>query len=194
MTQKLVSLLADFATLFSYTWYKDYPIAPIHREWGKRADWTIHLGVTFRRVSDLMGYFGHFESGGRTDLVIRDNTKFPIAFCEWEWDCPYHEKFNEIDKLIRACKKENPKFCALFTYSEIDKVDKVLMDLSERWESSTPLLLILMHFQTIKGGRLFKEICYYQMCSGSYHCFRKQEPSPWNKDGSRWQTKGNSKK
>lgn len=189
MSQNFSAIINDFATLFSYTWYRDFPLSPLHREWGKRADWTIHLGVTFRRVSDLMGYFGHFESGGRTDLVIRDNNGLPVAFCEWEWHCPYEEQFNELDKLSNCCKEENPGICVLFTYCETKQLDQQVKDMSERWNNSTPLLLIIMSFKKVKGGRSFQKMLYYQLIHGKRSFLREQVPTPWKRDGSRWQIK-----
>jgi hypothetical protein len=60
----------DFATLFQYFWYRDFPIDQISTG-AKRTDWTIHIGIVVRNVADLMGLATRFESGGRKDAVLR---------------------------------------------------------------------------------------------------------------------------
>ncbi|MEE8413762.1 MAG: hypothetical protein V3R96_04355, partial [Dehalococcoidales bacterium] len=74
----------DFATLFQYCWYRDFPIDPVSTG-AKRADWTIHIGVVVRSVADLIGYVARFESGGRTDAVLRSRNGNEFAI-EWEWE------------------------------------------------------------------------------------------------------------
>ncbi len=55
----------DFATLFQYFWYRDFPIDQVSTG-AKRADWTIHIGVVVRNVADLMGLVWEV-SGTRRD-------------------------------------------------------------------------------------------------------------------------------
>ena len=60
----------DFASLFQYFWHRDFPID--ERIVGaRRSDWTIHVGVAVRSISDLMGLTARFESGNRKDAVLR---------------------------------------------------------------------------------------------------------------------------
>ena len=57
----------------------------------RRSDWTIHIGLVVRAVSDLMGLIPRFESGNRKDAVLRSGEGDEIAV-EWEWngvwECP----------------------------------------------------------------------------------------------------------
>src|SRR5947209_12537793 len=76
--------LTDFATIFAHMWYRDFPLQRSLREKAQRADWTTHIGIAVRSTADLLGLFTHFESGGRTDAVLRD-TKGAVAVLEWEW-------------------------------------------------------------------------------------------------------------
>jgi hypothetical protein len=104
--------LDDFATIFAHMWYRDFP----RREDVQRADWTMHIGFTVRATADLMGLFTHFESGGRTDAVLKDNKNEPVAALEWE-NRGFHEGdavVNEFGKLQEWCTKHsNARFACL---------------------------------------------------------------------------------
>ena len=99
----------DFATLFQYLWYRDFPIDEIARG-GKRSDWTIHVGIVVRNVADLMGLATRFESGGRKDAILRSMAGDEIAI-EWEWEGVWGA--NEITKLrehlVRNMESGNEK-------------------------------------------------------------------------------------
>ena len=60
----------DFATLFQYFWYRDFPIDEVSTG-AKRTDWTIRIGIIVRSIADLMGLVTRFERGGRKDAVLR---------------------------------------------------------------------------------------------------------------------------
>jgi hypothetical protein len=75
---------SDFATLFAYMWYRDFPIQKSSQQNVQRADWTMHLGIAVRAVADLMGLFTYFESGSRTDTVLKNNNGDFVAAVEWE--------------------------------------------------------------------------------------------------------------
>lgn len=60
----------DFATLFQYFWHRDFPMDRIAVS-AKRADWTMHIGVTVRSIGDLMGLATRFERGGKKDTLLR---------------------------------------------------------------------------------------------------------------------------
>ena len=96
----------DFISIFNAFWYRDFPLAKDFKEIGTRAEWTIHLGVCTRATSDLLGYFTYFESGGRTDAVIKDNNEETIANLEWEWKEPrFIAKVNEVSPLCQdSCR------------------------------------------------------------------------------------------
>ena len=72
----------DFATLFQYFWYRDFPM---HQSatGARRSDWTIHIGLVVRSIADLMGLVTRFESGNRKDAVLRSGEGDEIAI-EWE--------------------------------------------------------------------------------------------------------------
>jgi hypothetical protein len=71
VTEDKWAALEDFATLFQYCWYNNFPIDKIIATGAKRADWTIHIGLVVRRVGDLLGFVTRFEHGGRTDAILR---------------------------------------------------------------------------------------------------------------------------
>ena len=58
----------DFATLFNYLWYQNFPLTPEYKEFLRRANWTIHIGVVIRSCADLMGYFTGFVEGKRNEM------------------------------------------------------------------------------------------------------------------------------
>jgi hypothetical protein len=82
MTEDTWATIEDFATLFQYCWYRDFPIDGISVG-AKRADWTIHIGVVVRSVSDLLGLVPRFEHVRRKDAVLRSKAGDEIAI-EWE--------------------------------------------------------------------------------------------------------------
>jgi hypothetical protein len=57
--------------LFNAVWYRGFPIASGHESLGKKAVWTMHIGSVVKQYADFMGFFTCFETGGRTDAVIR---------------------------------------------------------------------------------------------------------------------------
>ena len=71
--------VADFVTIFSHMWYRDFPLQYSVREKAQRADWTTHIGITVRSTADLMALFTHFEGGGRTDALLRGREKVVAA-------------------------------------------------------------------------------------------------------------------
>lgn len=100
-------LLRDFATIYSQMWYRDFPLqrGPAEKKDVQRADWNTHIGVAVRSTADLLGLFTRFESGGRTDAVLRENDGRTVAMLEWEWTAIHwgDEKIDEIDKLKKNC-------------------------------------------------------------------------------------------
>ena len=72
----------DFATLFQYFWHRDFPIG-LKATGARRSDWTIHTGLVIRSIADFMGLVTRFESGGRTDAVLRSEEGNEVAI-EWE--------------------------------------------------------------------------------------------------------------
>jgi hypothetical protein len=121
--------LVDFATIFSYMWYRDFPLHPTFREQAQRADWTTHIGISVRSTADLMGLFTHFESGGRTDAILRTNQGNPIAALEWEWNAIHQgdSAVNEFEKLRARCGSSEFRgleFACLIGYARDDRVSR----------------------------------------------------------------------
>lgn len=96
----------DFETLFQYFWHRDFPIGEGPLAVGaRRSDWTIHTGLVVRNIADLMGLWARFESGRRTDAVLRSGEGDAIAI-EWEWQGVWGQ--NELQKLkdFRVWKRD----------------------------------------------------------------------------------------
>ena len=147
--------LEDFATLFQYCWYRDFPIDQISTG-ARRTDWTIHIGVVVRNVADLMGLVTRFESGGRKDSMLRsrDGDEFAI---EWEWGGVWG---NELEKLKSPRKiwRKEPRCAVLITYTHTPNIDKVYAHVAKNWEGAEwPLLLILIDLEESKEYVAYKE-------------------------------------
>ena len=160
------ALPEDFATLFQYFWYRDFPIDQVATG-AKRVDWTIHIGVVVRNIADLMGLVTRFERGGRKDAVLRSTDGDEIAN-EWEWGGVWGK--NEIEKLkqhkVLSRSKEDKdrllKYAVLITYTHTPNINKVYEEVMKRWEGARwPLLLILIDLvesQIFSSGKEFKNM------------------------------------
>lgn len=179
-------LLNDFATLFSYSWYRDFPMDGYSRDIGSLSDWNTHTGYTIRRVGDLMGYFSHFESANRTDAVIRDTQRAPVVFAEWEWMSPYENQINEAKKLSDAALREQPKFCFLFSYAPMGTIEKQLGYVASQWCASVPLLISLIEFELISGKRVFQGMSMHVLQDGRWRLLREQQALAWDVPNARW--------
>ena len=51
--------LEDFAALFQYSGYRDSPVDQKAVD-ATRIDWTIHIGVLVRSISDIMGLVARY--------------------------------------------------------------------------------------------------------------------------------------
>ena len=180
-----MDLLNDFSTLFSYCWYRDFPLDNSYRDMGSTSDWNIHTGLTVRRVSDMMGYYAHFESGGRTDAVIRDSQKAPVLFAEWEWNSPCENEINEPKKLSDAVLKARPRFCFLFSYAPVGTLKDQLNYIQVAWEAHVPLLVTLVEYEG-SSNRFFKTMITYRLDSGVWSQVREQQALSWDVAGTRW--------
>ncbi|KPA92101.1 hypothetical protein PF66_01685 [Pseudomonas asplenii] len=178
-------LLNDFSTLFAYCWYRDFPLDGYSRDWGSTSDWNIHTGYTVRRVADLMGYYAHFESSGRTDAVIRDAQKSAVVFAEWEWESPLENEINEPKKLSDAALKERPQFCFLFSYAPTGTLEKQLAYIEQYWEADVPLLVTLIEYEGF-NKRIFKTMVMYRLDHGTWSHVREQQALSWDVAGTRW--------
>jgi hypothetical protein len=192
--------LMDFATIFSHMWYRDFPLQHSVREMAQPADWTTHIGIAVRSTADLMGLFTCFESGVRTDAILRD-TKGVVAALEWEWQALHTGKVNEFKKLVRMCSDplfKSLRFAGLIVYGRTDGTDypirteAVLAQYAKDWTKKLPpLLLVVIYFQRIGKDdllqrRQFQDMEVYEIAGGHKKLLRKQPAFPWDVPGSRW--------
>lgn len=176
--------IRDFATLFNVHWYRDFPVAFVVKEVGRRAEWTTHIGICVRTSADLMGYFTHFEEG-KVDAVIKDALGRAIANIEWEWFQPCRPEFNELKKLREATPAV--PFSVLVTYSQNDCHEENIARIRREWRGSDqPLLLFLVRFDFEEGARRFCNLETYMVRDGVERLIRSQPALPWKADGKRW--------
>lgn len=189
------NLMYDFITLFNAFWYRDFPLSESYKQRGSRAEWTTHIGSCVKSCADMLGYFTYFESGIRTDAIIRDNLENDIIHAEWEWWQPHFDKVNEIKKLFS--EKRHAKFSVFFSYSRQDDGkgmhDKNLKSIQKQWKNSPyPLVVFLITFSVTKKRRNFKELETYLVQNGKIKKVRSQPALPWEVKGSRWEIKPES--
>ena len=182
----------DFATLFQYFWYRDFPMDQ-KAIGARRADWTIHIGVVVRNIADLMGLVTRFERGGRKDAMLRSTDGDEIAI-EWEWGGVWG---NELEKLktheVKGRKKGNNKilkYAVLITYTHTPNIERVYSHVIKNWEGAPwPLLLILIDLEESKKFTTHKEFKNIQMSifdNNERTEFRKAPALPWEVSGTRW--------
>ena len=177
----------DFATLFQYFWYRDFPIDQ-KATGARRVDWTIHIGVVVRNIADLMGLVTRFERGGRKDAILRSAEGDEIAI-EWEWGGVWG---NELEKLkdhsVWPKGKERLKYAVLITYTHTPNIEKVYNHVIEKWEGAPcPLLLILIDLEESKKFlKEFKNIQMSVFYKGERRGLRSAPAFPWKVPGTRW--------
>src|SRR5215213_4066305 len=144
----------DFVSLFNAFWYRDFPLSENYKTLGTRAEWTTHIGIVVRSCADVLGLFTYFESGIRTDAVIKDNRRNDVAHIEWEWFQPLLVKVNEVKKLYS--QRKNAEFSAFFSYSRRDHHEENLDSIQKQWKNSTsPLVVFLVTFDFRNNRRWF---------------------------------------
>ena len=187
--------IEDFATLFQYSWYRDFPIDQISTG-AKRTDWTIHIGIIIRNVADLMGLVTRFERRGRKDAVLRSADGDEIAV-EWEWSGVWG---NELPKLKRhevwgkdKATESLLKYAVLITYTHTPNIAKVYDHVTQSWQDAKwPLLLILIDVEKSKRfstGKEFKNIRMSIFDPSGRKELRTAPAFPWKVEGSRWYLK-----
>jgi hypothetical protein len=193
-----VDWLNDFATIFAWRWYRDFPKVPPYREAFRRADATIHIGVAVRATADLMGLFSHFESGQRTDCILKDNAGSAVAGIEWEWrDVIKKEKVdprvNEIQKLKglhEVSDGRDAQFAAFIGYVKKGNAETAMSRIRDAWSGSLlPLLLVLIHYERLKKKRReFINMSFDRIDGqGNAQRLREQAAYPWDVKGARWE-------
>ncbi len=181
----------DFATLFQYFWYRDFPMDAKKAIGAGRADWTIHIGIVVRNIADLMGLVTRFERGGRKDAILRSTEGDEIAI-EWEWGGVWG---NELEKLkqhkvwsIDRSSERLLKYAVLITYTHTPNIEKVYDHVMKEWERAPwPLLLILIDLEESK--KFLKEFKNMQMSvfyKGERKELRVAPAFPWEVPGTRW--------
>ncbi len=197
MLEKNWASIEDFATLFQYFWYRDFPIDQVAIG-AKRVDWTRHIDIVVRNVADLVGFVTRFERRGRKDAVLRSTAGDEIAI-EWEWEDILGNKCelkgNELNKLKSYKVKDSKrilKYAVLITYTLAD-VEEVYSQIRNKWkETKCPLLLILIDFEKTKKSKFsslreFKDIhiaIFSESAKGDE--FRIAPALPWKILGTRW--------
>lgn len=181
------SLLNDFIVLFNAFWYRDFPLSEVYQPLSNRAGWTAHIGSVVKSSADLLGLFTYFESGTRTDAIIRDNKERDIAHLEWEWWQPFTDKVNEIKKLY--LERKNTEFSVFFSYSRRSHYDQNLASILKQWgKSKEPLLVFLVTFDVRKRRRWFYDLETYLAQNGIMKKIRSQPALPWDVPGTRWES------
>lgn len=202
MLEKSLASPEDFATLFQYCWYRDFPMDAKKATGARRVDWTIHIGVVVRNIADLMGLVTRFEAGGRKDAILRSTEGDEIAV-EWEWEDILGKdgklKGNELRKLQnrkvwRPNDKEGLKYAVLITYTQAsgEETKSVYDEVVEAWEGAPwPLLLILIEVEKSERRmrREFKNIQMSIFSKGEkveHRELRSAKAFPWEVAGTRW--------
>ncbi len=186
----------DFATLFQYLWYRDFPMDDIKAVGVRRVDWTIHIGVVVRKIADFMGLVTRFEEGGRKDAILRSTYGDEIAV-EWEWEGVWNA--NEFKKLkehkVTPNSKEKLEYAVLITYTHPENIQRVYDRVTEEWqEAKYPLLFILIDLNENRKSKfsMHKEFQNLQMSvfSNGEKVERSELRSgrafPWEVAGTTW--------
>jgi hypothetical protein len=185
--------IEDFATLFQYFWYRDFPMDQVSTG-ARRSDWTIHIGIVVRNIADLIGYMARFESGKRKDAVLR-NTEQDVIALEWEWE---ERLGNELEKLKKHRlwtydnnEQRKLQYAVLISYAEdvIRFYEDVLSEWGKGEKSSWPLLLILIEKEesdTYFSGREFKNLRMAIFEKGKYEELRSAPAISWKVPKTRW--------
>ena len=182
--------IEDFATLFQYFWYRDFPMDAKKATGAGRVDWTIHIGVVVRNIADLIGLVTRFERGGRKDAILRSTDGDEVAI-EWEWGGVWG---NELEKLkqheVWPRGKERLKYAVLITYTHPPNIPKVYDHVMEEWKGARwPLLLILIDLIESKKYHMGKEFQNMQMSvfhKGKNIELRSAPAFPWKVAKTRW--------
>ena len=191
MLEKEWASIEDFATLFQYFWYRDFPIDQKSKG-AHRVDWTIHIGVVVRNVADLMGLVTRFEAGGRKDAVLRSADGDEVAI-EWEWGGDWDKELKKLKehKKLWPKNKEGLKYAVLITYT--DNIDNSHKRAEAEWKDARwPLLLILIKVNEVPrkeltSRRKFEEIQMFQFDNNKPGELLRTIPAlPWNVRGTRW--------
>ena len=176
----------DFVALFNALWYKDFPIVRGHEHLGKRALWTTHISSVIKQCADLMGFFTCFETGNRTDAVIKKASDNIWAKVEWEWKELSDEKINELDKLASAAKEAD--LMVFVGYSHKNKYANNKKKIHDSWKGiKTPLIVFLITFDKREQKiRKFDKLETFLFKEGKIKMIKRQEAYPWRVEETKW--------
>lgn len=199
-----ISLVEDFATLFAYGWYQNFPVDGWFHSNAGRSDWTYHSALTFRRTIRQMGYFPVFERKGRSDGVALGTGGHEDVriLAEWEWQTPpvadvaaFGEAaphyFNEVDKLLASAKSHAvQEFCFLLTYIHENDLELAVEKIQARWnlqQGKCPLVLAIITF-TDTSLRAFSSLLVYEIASenSAPRLLHSKPALPWKVPHTRW--------
>ena len=179
-------MLEDFAVLFRWNWYRDFPVSNTKTKWtdisvGNRSLWTNHIAFVFRQATNLMGLFARFEDRRLDGLVLNRDGVLLVAG-EWEWDEPATPTFNELEKLKDA---EPSEFAFLFTYTSEETKTANLGHIAKQWATERPLLLALLTYSTDRGRR-FEDLEFHVIVGNKSKLLIDSRALPWEVGGTRW--------
>jgi len=184
--------MEDFATLFQYLWYQDFPISRQGTIGARQADWTKHIDRVIGNIANLTGFVVRFEAGGRTDAILRSTDGNEVAV-EWEWGGGWNEELNKLKehKKLWRKDKEGLKYAVLITYT--DDIKNYCEQTEGIWKDPQwPLLLILVKEEKVSkkklsSGREFEEIRMYRFEKNKpEELIRAAKALPWEVAGTRW--------
>ena len=191
----------DFAALFQYLWYRDFPIDEISIG-AHRADWTHHIGIVVHNIANLFGFMARFETGGKTDAVLRSRDGDEIAL-EWEWG----DVQSELNGLRsreawhpKEVSEKTLKYAVLVTYESERESGRVLKQVEGEWwkepRPSYPLLLVLVSFKGVKrkefsSKRAFSSVTMFLFDKDGTKPLRSAPAFPRKVRGTRWSTDSN---
>ena len=183
----------DFATLFLYFWYRDFPMDAKKAVGVGRVDWTIHIGVVVRKIADLMGLVTRFEEGGRKDAMLRSTDGDEIAV-EWEWGGVWGNELEKLENHIVWSKGNDRerllKYAVLITYTHPPNIQKVYDHVMKEWGGARwPLLLILLNLiesNKYPMGKEFRNIQMSVFDERERRELRSAPAFPWEVAGTRW--------
>jgi hypothetical protein len=191
MVAKDWASIEDFATLFQYLWYRDFPFSE-QAKGAHRADWTKHTDKIVSRIADLMGLVTRFETGGKLDAILRSVDGDEVAI-EWEWGRDWYKELNKLKthKKMWPKSKKELKYAVLITYT--DNIENSCKQAEEEWKDAQwPLLLILVKENKVPKKELpsrkkFEEIRMYRFEGNKpAELIRKAPALPKNVAGTRW--------
>jgi hypothetical protein len=195
MTEERWATIEDFATLFQYLWYRDFPIDDTMATGARRADWTIHIGIVVRNIGDLFGYVTRFEHRSRKDAILRDTIGDQVTV-EWEWESKWQEELRKLKghDVWRKDGNNNGKlkYAVLITYAEIaDNVPIAEYEKAkEVWKDAPwPLLFILVQCarsDRFSSHREFRNLVMSVIDRGQIKQLRLSKAMPSKILGTRW--------